>query len=180
MPDRNRAEGRAVFTKPAVVAGSLVEGLVVEFKAGKAVSVKADKGQAVMEKYLDTDEGARHLGEVALVSNSSPVSQSGVLFMNTLLDENAACHIAFGRAYVAYVAYRLPVYVGLYPLPPVAFVLYQPSHDQRLTRPAGDLDGLRRPFLRVNAPEVQQVVARGGVDGELGHVDAIVHRSRVR
>ena len=101
MPDRNRAEGRAVFTKPAVVAGSLVEGLVVEFKGGKAVSVKADKGQTVMEKYLDTDEGARHLGEVALVSNSSPVSKSGVLFMNTLLDENAACHIAFGRAYEA-------------------------------------------------------------------------------
>lgn len=99
MPDRGRTQGRAVFTKPVSVAGTIVEGLVVEFDAGKAVEIKAEKGQDVIEKYFTTDDGASHLGEVALVANSSPIAASGTLFFNTLFDENAACHIAFGNAY---------------------------------------------------------------------------------
>lgn len=99
MPDRNRVEGRAVFTKPASIAGSIVEGLVVEFKGGKATSITAEKGEDVAQRYFTTDEGASHLGEVALVANSSPIAESGTLFLNTLFDENAACHIAFGNAY---------------------------------------------------------------------------------
>ncbi len=99
MPDRNRVQGRAVFTKPVSVAGTIVEGLVVEFEDGRATSMTADKGQEVIRKHFTTDEGASHLGEVALVANSSPIAQSGVLFFNTLFDENAACHIAFGNSY---------------------------------------------------------------------------------
>lgn len=99
MPHRERVNGRAVFTKPAVIAGTRVEGLVVEFKDGKAVSITAEKGEAVVRDYFTSDEGASRLGEVALVSNSSPVAQTDTLFLNTLFDENAACHIAFGQAY---------------------------------------------------------------------------------
>ena len=99
MPDRTRAEGRAAFTKPAVIGGTIVEGLVVEFAGGEAVSIKADKGAEVAQTYFATDEGARRLGEVALVPESSPIARSGVLYFNTLFDENAACHIAFGNAY---------------------------------------------------------------------------------
>ena len=99
MPHRDRVDGRAVFTKPAVIAGTKVEGLVVEFEGGKATKITADKGEKVVQDYFTSDEGASHLGEVALVSNSSPVAQTDTLFLNTLFDENAACHIAFGQAY---------------------------------------------------------------------------------
>ena len=99
MPDRARTEGRAVFTKPAVIGGSIVEGLVVEFARGKAVSIEADTGADVARGHFATDEGASRLGEVALVAESSPIARSGVLYFNTLFDENAACHIAFGNAY---------------------------------------------------------------------------------
>ena len=99
MPDRGATQGRAVFTKPASVAGTIVEGLVIEFENGKASSITAEKGQDVIERYFTTDDGASHLGEVALVANSSPIAASGTLFFNTLFDENAACHIAFGNAY---------------------------------------------------------------------------------
>jgi len=99
MPDRNRTEGRAVFTKPAAIAGTIVEGLVVEFSDGKATRISADSGEEVARQYFTTDEGASRLGEVALVSNSSPIAASGTLFLNTLFDENAGCHIAFGNAY---------------------------------------------------------------------------------
>ena len=99
MPDRARVDGRAVFTKPAVIAGSIVQGLVVDFDGGKAVKITADKGQDIARRYFTTDAGASRLGEVALVANSSPIAASGTLFLNTLFDENAACHIAFGTAY---------------------------------------------------------------------------------
>lgn len=99
MPDRGRAEGRAVFTKPAVINGTIVEGLVVEFAGGKAVKITADKGEAVAQTYFTSDEGASRLGEVALVPESSPIARSDVLYFNTLYDENAACHIAFGNSY---------------------------------------------------------------------------------
>lgn len=99
MPDRNRAEGRAVFTRPAVIGGTIVEGLEVEFSAGKAIRIEAETGAEVARSHFSSDEGAAHLGEVALVSESSPIAQSGILYFNTLFDENAACHIAFGNAY---------------------------------------------------------------------------------
>ncbi|PIE07657.1 MAG: aminopeptidase [Rhodobacterales bacterium] len=99
MPDRSRTEGRAVFTKPAVIGGSIVEGLEVTFEAGRAVRIEAEKNAEVARNHFATDEGASRLGEVALVPESSPIARSGVLFFNTLFDENAACHIAFGNAY---------------------------------------------------------------------------------
>ncbi len=99
MPDRNRVNGKAVFSMTSVIQGTRVDGLVVEFKDGKAVSITAETGQDVVRDYFTTDEGASYLGEVALVSNSSPVAQCDTLFLNTLFDENAACHIAFGMAY---------------------------------------------------------------------------------
>ncbi len=99
MPDRARAEGRAVFTKPAVIGGTIVEGLEVVFEAGRAVSIEAEEGADVARTYFTSDEGASRLGEVALVPESSPIARSGVLYFNTLFDENAACHIAFGNSY---------------------------------------------------------------------------------
>ena len=87
MPDKNRTEGRAVFTKPAVIGGTIVEGLVVEFQAGRAVEINADSGAEVARTYFTSDAGASRLGEVALVAQSSPIAQSGVLFFNTLFDE---------------------------------------------------------------------------------------------
>ena len=72
---------------------------MVRFEAGRIVDARASSGQDVLEKVLDTDEGARRLGEVALVPHSSPISASGLLFYNTLYDENAASHVAIGQAY---------------------------------------------------------------------------------
>jgi aminopeptidase len=71
----------------------------VRFEGGKIVEAHAAKGEQVLQRLIDTDEGARRLGEVSLVPNSSPISASGMLFLNTLFDENAACHIALGQAY---------------------------------------------------------------------------------
>jgi aminopeptidase len=77
----------------------MIEGISVEFKGGKIVRAHADRGEQVLQRMIETDEGARRLGEVSLVPHSSPISASGLLFMNTLFDENAACHIALGQAY---------------------------------------------------------------------------------
>lgn len=98
-PHSARVDGVVRSTKPLSHQGSLIDGIEVRFEAGKIVEAKATKGEAVLLKLLDTDEGARRLGEVALVPHSSPISQSGVLFYNTLYDENAACHIALGQCY---------------------------------------------------------------------------------
>ena len=86
-------------TKPLNYHGNLIEGMRIEFKAGKVVKAVAAKGQEILDQLLATDEGALHLGEVALVQYDSPISNSGILFYNTLFDENAACHLAFGKAY---------------------------------------------------------------------------------
>lgn len=99
MPDRARADGRAVFTKPSIINGTIVDGLVVDFENGAAVQIDAATNADVARAYFTTDEGASRLGEVALVPESSPIARSGVLYFNTLFDENAACHIAFGNAY---------------------------------------------------------------------------------
>lgn len=99
MPHRTRVDGKVSSTKPLSLRGQLVDGIEMEFKDGFAVGMKAAKGEETLRRLLDTDEGASRLGEVALVPNSSKVSQSNVLFLNSLYDENAACHIAVGAAY---------------------------------------------------------------------------------
>lgn len=98
-PHAQRVEGRVRASKPLAHQGSLIEGIEVRFDAGRIVEAKADRGEAVLLKLLDSDEGARRLGEVALVPHRSPISDTGVLFFNTLFDENAACHIALGQCY---------------------------------------------------------------------------------
>jgi aminopeptidase len=98
-PHARRVEGHVASTKPLSYQGSLIDGISVRFEAGRIVEAKAARGEEVLNKVLDTDEGARRLGEVALVPHSSPISQSGILFYNTLFDENASCHIALGQCY---------------------------------------------------------------------------------
>lgn len=99
MPDRRLTEGKVRSTRPLVYTGNVIDHFSLTFKAGKVVDFSADKGEGFLENLLKTDEGASMLGEVALVPNSSPISQSGLLFYNTLLDENASCHFALGSAY---------------------------------------------------------------------------------
>jgi aminopeptidase len=98
-PHARRVEGHVVSTKPLSYQGSLIDGIAVRFEQGRIVEAKATRGAEVLNKVLDTDEGACRLGEVALVPHSSPISKSGLLFFNTLFDENAACHIALGQCY---------------------------------------------------------------------------------
>lgn len=98
-PHAYRVEGTARSTKPLSHQGTLIEDIQVRFEGGRIVEAKASKGEEVLLKVLDTDEGASRLGEVALVPHSSPISASGLLFYNTLFDENAACHIALGQCY---------------------------------------------------------------------------------
>jgi aminopeptidase len=98
-PHKDRIEGQVTSTKPLSYQGTLIEKIAVRFEAGRIVEARAASGEEVLRKVLDTDEGARRLGEVALVPHSSPISQSGLLFYNTLFDENAASHIALGQAY---------------------------------------------------------------------------------
>jgi len=98
-PHARRIEGRVRSTKPLSYQGTLIENIEVRFEAGRIVEATATRGAEVLGKMLDTDEGSRRLGEVALVPHSSPISKSGLLFYNTLFDENAACHIALGQCY---------------------------------------------------------------------------------
>jgi aminopeptidase len=98
-PHKDRVEGRVTSTKPLSYQGTMIEGISVRFEAGRIVDASATRGSEVLHKMIETDEGARQLGEVALVPHSSPIAASGLLFMNTLFDENAACHIALGQAY---------------------------------------------------------------------------------
>jgi aminopeptidase len=99
-PDRRRTEGRVRSTRPLVVEGITVEGLEMEFAGGRAVRVEATRGADAVRGQMARDEGASFLGEVALVSRESRVSEVGIVFRDTLLDENAACHVAYGSAYV--------------------------------------------------------------------------------
>ena len=98
-PHARRVSGHVVSSKPLSYQGSLIDNIAVRFEDGRIVDAKASRGAEVLNKVLDTDEGARRLGEVALVPHSSPISKSGLLFFNTLFDENAACHIALGQCY---------------------------------------------------------------------------------
>lgn len=98
-PHKDRVSGTVRSTKPLSHNGTLITDIAVKFENGRVVEAHATKGADVFNKLLDTDEGARRIGEVALVPHSSPISQSGILFYNTLFDENAASHIALGQCY---------------------------------------------------------------------------------
>ncbi len=101
IPHKDRADGTVRASKPLSYQGTMIEGIEVRFEKGRIVQSRATRGQEVLEKLLDTDEGARRLGEVALVPHSSPIAHSGLTFLNTLFDENAASHIALGQAYTS-------------------------------------------------------------------------------
>ena len=98
-PHKDRADGTVTATKPLSHQGTMIEGIQVRFEKGRIVEAHATRGQEVLQQLIDTDDGARRLGEVALVPHSSPIAASGMLFFNTLFDENAASHIALGQAY---------------------------------------------------------------------------------
>ena len=99
LPHRTGVNGTLVATRPLSLNGTVIEGFRFTVKDGKIVEVHADKGEKILRDAISVDEGASYFGEVALVPYDSPISQSGVLFLNTLFDENASCHFAFGRAY---------------------------------------------------------------------------------
>lgn len=98
-PHKEKTEGVVYASRPYVYHGDLIEGLWLRFENGRVVEYGAKKNQKLLCMLLDTDEGSRSLGEVALVPRQSPINQSGILFYNTLFDENAACHIALGDGY---------------------------------------------------------------------------------
>jgi aminopeptidase len=98
-PHKDRADGFVTSSKPLSYQGALIKNIAVRFEGGRIVDAKADEGESILQRMINTDEGARRLGEVALVPHSSPISKSGLLFWNTLFDENAASHIALGQAY---------------------------------------------------------------------------------
>ncbi|MFF1822777.1 aminopeptidase [Kribbella sp. NPDC058245] len=98
-PDRRRADGAVRLTRPVVIAGQLVEGLQLTFAGGRITDVSASSGADVVRAQLDTDPGARSLGEVALVDRDSRIAQAKVVFHNTLFDENAGSHIAWGQSF---------------------------------------------------------------------------------
>jgi aminopeptidase len=99
MPHKDRVEGVVRSSKPLSYGGTVIEDFSLTFSDGKTIKVTAARGQEVLQRLVDTDAGAGRLGELALVPHSSPVSQSGLLFYNTLFDENAASHVALGSAY---------------------------------------------------------------------------------
>jgi len=98
-PDRRRADGTISLTKPVIVSGQVVEGLRVTFSGGRIAEVTAAAGAEAVRAQLDTDEGARSLGEVSLVDRDSRIARAGILFHDTLFDENAACHVAWGQSF---------------------------------------------------------------------------------
>jgi aminopeptidase len=98
-PHKNRVHGIVSASKPLSHQGTLIENIRCRFENGRIVEVTATKGEDAIRKLIATDDGARRLGEVALVPHNSPIAQSGILFWNTLFDENAASHIALGQAY---------------------------------------------------------------------------------
>lgn len=99
MPHKDKVEGVVSTSKPVYYGGCTIENCRLKFSKGRIVEAKAEKGEEFLLKTIETDEGARRLGEIALVPHSSPISQSGLLFYNMLIDENASNHIALGQAY---------------------------------------------------------------------------------
>ena len=100
-PLRTGVEGTLVAAKPLVLNGNVIDGIRFTFREGRIVEIHADKGEETLRAEVELDEGSHYLGEIALVPYDSPISNSGILFYNTLFDENAACHFAFGEAYPA-------------------------------------------------------------------------------
>ncbi len=103
-PKRGEAEGIVYATKPLSYQGQLIDKFSIRFEKGKAVEAKAEVGEALLNTMIQMDEGAAYLGECALVPECSPIAQSGLLFYNTLFDENAACHLALGMGYADTIA----------------------------------------------------------------------------
>ena len=99
-PKKGCADGKLVSTKPLSYQGQLIDNFYITFKDGKAVEWDAEVGKPLLDRMLSLDEGAAYLGELALVPKDSPISESGVLFYNTLFDENASCHVALGRGFM--------------------------------------------------------------------------------
>lgn len=99
LPKKTGVNGHVSSTKPLSYSGNLIDEFTLWFEDGKIVKAEAKQGQAALDELISLDEGARYLGEVALVPHHSPISDSGILFYNTLFDENASCHLAIGRAY---------------------------------------------------------------------------------
>ncbi len=98
-PKRGEADGILVATKPLSYQGTLIENFSIRFSGGRAVEVKAEKGEETLRGIIGMDEGAAFLGECALIGQDSPINNTGLLFYNTLFDENACCHIALGRGF---------------------------------------------------------------------------------
>ena len=98
-PDYRRADGYVTSTKPLSYAGVIIENMTFTFKDGKIINVTAEKGQETVQRLIEENDGARSLGEVALVPHKTPISLSGLIFFNTLFDENASNHLAIGTAY---------------------------------------------------------------------------------
>lgn len=99
MPHKYGVDGIVYASKPLEYQGNLIEDFWLRFEQGKVVAYGAKKQEATLKNLLESDEGSSRLGEIALISNDSPISNSGILFLNTLFDENASCHMALGRAY---------------------------------------------------------------------------------
>ena len=99
MPYKWGTNGRVVATKPLNYQGKLIEDFWLEFKDGKVIAYDAKKEKGALTNLLDTDKGSSYIGEIALISHDSPISNTNILFFNTLFDENASCHMALGRAY---------------------------------------------------------------------------------
>lgn len=98
-PKKGFAEGKLVSTKPLSYDGQIIDKFFITFKDGKAVEWDAEVGKPLLDKMLSMDEGAKYLGELALIPDDSPISNSGILYYNTLFDENASCHVAMGRGF---------------------------------------------------------------------------------
>lgn len=98
-PKAGAAEGIVYSTKPLSYQGALIENFYVEFKGGKVIEVHAEKNEELLRQMVSMDDGAKMLGECALVPYDSPINNSGILFYNTLFDENASCHLALGRGF---------------------------------------------------------------------------------
>lgn len=99
LPKKTGVNGTVVSSMPLNYNGNLVEGFSITFEEGKIVDFKADRGYETLKSIVETDEGSHYLGEVALVPYNSPISNTNILFYNTLFDENASCHLAIGNAY---------------------------------------------------------------------------------
>jgi aminopeptidase len=99
LPHKDRINGHVSASMPLSYSGALLEGFSLTFENGRVVKAIAEKNEAVLQKLIKADEGASSLGEVALVPHNSPIAQSGLLYYDPLIDENAACHLALGRAY---------------------------------------------------------------------------------